>query len=611
MKKTKPNKRWPILSGMALLIVVVLAMIWHQRPASDESEVRVSNPSPVGLTWRVGTAQQYKVQFDSSMLMNSLGASGAQAMRVQMNCLLDLRTLDVGDESALVGMRLSAIELQVNGNSDPETNRALTAPFRVRYASGGIPEAFEFPTGVTAFHRSMLKNLVRTFQVTMAEGRTWIVQESNASGSYAAAYRRTTPRRVEKTKSHFRGSPKASMLAGAKIVSTEDVLLDPQRDWIAAMTVDETLRTKGQAGLAMKIENYATLELQSRTQAVPPDTWRFVAAAAPPLTETEKPIPRISPPQAHRQILAALPELDAATEGRTTWIHRLRDLLRVDASLPAMLLEKMKTERISDRTSADLYLALELAGTESAQAALVSVIEDTNWSARDAMRAIVALAGVTQPSPDTIAALWDVVESAPPSEDRQQLVSTATLALGSLGNAMRASNDPEYPILRERLVSGALSGTGSDFYAEERTNYVHALGNTGDASLASEVATFLDDGAPAVRRAAALSLGNLGTDQVAGELMSSFNQESSSAVRGAIAESLVAWTTPSASAMASIGASVRAEPDENTRYNMARFLGANLKNFPENRAILQQLLRTEPSKRIRQNVAETLAAASR
>jgi ribosomal protein S17E len=62
--------------------------------------------------------------------------------------------------------------------------------------------------------------------------------------------------------------------------------------------------------------------------------------------------------------------------------------------------------------------------------------------------------------------------------------------------------------------------------------------------------------------------------------------------------------------MASIGAAVRAESDENTRYNMARFLGANLKDFPENKAILQDLLRTEHSKRIRQHVAEMLASAS-
>jgi hypothetical protein len=93
--------------------------------------------------------------------------------------------------------------------------------------------------------------------------------------------------------------------------------------------------------------------------------------------------------------------------------------------------------------------------------------------------------------------------------------------------------------------------------------------------------------------------------------MSRFNQEKSSRVRGAIAESLVAWTKPSASAMATFGVAVRSEPDENARYNMARFLSANLKKFPENRAVLQDLLLSERSKRIRQDVADSLAVASR
>jgi hypothetical protein len=100
----------------------------------------------------------------------------------------------------------------------------------------------------------------------------------------------------------------------------------------------------------------------------------------------------------------------------------------------------------------------------------------------------------------------------------------------------------------------------------------------------------------------------LGTNQVADELMQRLNQERSSVVRGAIAESLVSWTSPSAPAVASIRTAVRAEPDENTRFNMARLLGKNLATFPENRAVLQDLLRTEQSKRIRQQVAEALAA---
>ena len=46
--------------------------------------------------------------------------------------------------------------------------------------------------------------------------------------------------------------------------------------------------------------------------------------------------------------------------------------------------------------------------------------------------------------------------------------------------------------------------------------------------------------------------------------------------------------------------------DEKTRYNLAVLLANNLEQYPENRPVLQELLRTEKSKRIRQHAADSL-----
>ena len=40
--------------------------------------------------------------------------------------------------------------------------------------------------------------------------------------------------------------------------------------------------------------------------------------------------------------------------------------------------------------------------------------------------------------------------------------------------------------------------------------------------------------------------------------------------------------------------------------NLARLLGDNLAKFPENETVLREMMRSEPSKRIRQNIAEAL-----
>ena len=598
-----------LLGGIVLLLIALLVTLLLPGYSNDEPATVTSNTTPDELRWRVGASQQYQVKTDSTLIMN-MSSGGGQSMRVQLNAVLDMLTLAANTDTTLVGMQLSSVELQVGGKSDAESNRALVVPFRVHFESGGIPKSFEFPAGVSTQHRSMLKNLVQLFQVTIHKGKSWLAQESNASGGYEASYLRTNASNIEKSKSHFVASPTASMLDGAVITSKEVLRLDSQFDWIMEMTIDESLRSGGQPGI--EISNHATLALRRTASAPASSNWDFVATTAPPpKAATTQAIPELSPEEARRKILSSLRSLDAATQGRIVWIHRLRDLLRVDKALPADLLKEMKTRQLSDRTRADLYLALELAGTESAQAALVSVVEDTDWSTRDAMRAIVALAGVVQPEPHTLEALWGMVDSASLEDGRHELVSTATYALGSLGSAMNKANDPGYSALRERLMNGALSRTGTENDIERRTNFVYAVGNTRDASLAGSIVELLDDEAPAVRRATALSLGVLGTNQAAEKLMSRFNQESNSSVRGAIAESLVTWNTPTPSAVVSIRSAVSTEPDENTRYNMARFLGANLDKFPENRRVLQNLLRSEQSKRIRQNVADALAVSNK
>ena len=118
----------------------------------------------------------------------------------------------------------------------------------------------------------------------------------------------------------------------------------------------------------------------------------------------------------------------------------------------------------------------------------------------------------------------------------------------------------------------------------------------------------LNDDAEDVRRAAAISLGQLDTNQAANSLMQKLRHEPSGEVRSAITESLSSWSDPTPQAMATIRNALPNEIDESARYNMARLLANNLDKFPENKGTLQKLLLTEQSKRIRQNVANALAA---
>lgn len=599
MKPIRPS----LLLGFATLLVVALGALGLLERWNNDVENAQPNQSVFELLWRAGTLQQYKVLVDSSFRMDMTGTRAIQSLRLRLEGTLEALTLEVGPDQALVGMRLSAADLQIGGQSDPQTNLALTSPFRVRFSSGGMPVKFEFPAGVSAENREILENLLRMFQAVIRSGKTWVTQETNTSGTYEAVYQRLTATQVEKSKRRFVDPAMGS--AEAEITSSESIRIDAKRDWIAAMAVDEIIRTEGPE---IETTNHATLELQALvTGATAPDEWNFAAAPAPDRVDQGKAAKAaLSAEEAQKQLHADLLALDAAHEGRSTLVHRLRNLLSVHDTLPAVLLELLRTEQLSDPTHAQVFLALELSGTVPAQAALRSVLADESWPSGDALRAIIALGGVANPAGESIEALWDTARNQDPSGEGRQLAGTATLALGSLGNRMNATEASNYSTLRMDLLNGALSNTDPRL----RANYIVAIGNTGDESLAREIVAFLDEKEPRIRSAAAQSLGRLGSDAVADDLIRHFEQESNSVVRGAIAEALASSTTLSEPVTASIRETIRVEPDENSRFHLARVLAQNLEASPKNKVVLQDLLRSEQSKRIRQYVGEMLVSAN-
>lgn len=601
--------RTPLLLGALALAVAVLAglIVLRLGYGGGDSGVAMSlqaDGQAPRLNWRVGSAQQYAVTIESSFLMSMPGGKPNRAMQLRMEGVLAYRTLEVDATGVTAGMRFIAMDMTMDGAGDAGVNRALTTPFRVRFDSSGLPLSFDFPAAVVAAHREVLENLVRMFQVVIDDGDSWQTQESNASGRYEAIYASTSPATLEKNKQRYLQA--GTTAAVPEVVSVEAITLDANRDWISGMVVDETLVTRDPGSPPVTVKNHATIQLQHTQKAPAANTWRFQAAAPPRDEEAPDTLPATSltPEEARRQLAANISALDSTVEGRSILIHRVRDLLLVDDQLPEVLLETMRTGDLTDRTRADLYLAFELAGTPAAQAALGAVLMDTSWPPQDALRAIVALGGVARPTVDTLATLWDLAFSDLADTARRDLPGTATLAIGSLGGTLRSSDDTQYLSVRADLLAGAASASKP----EKRAVFLYALGNTADPdpALQRDIVPYLDDPEPRVRRAAARTLGKLGTDQVAEELMQSVVREGNPEVRASLVEALASWQTPTPAAMEWTRNALVHETDENARLNMAVMLGNNMAQFPENRVLLQAMLETEQSRRIRQQLAELL-----
>ena len=602
-----PRGRQKLLWGAALLVLALAGFLLL--PGQSTHDTVTSETAPSVLQWRVGSSQEYDVVVDSSSLIGITGTSSRQTIDLRMEGVLELTTLEVGPAGALVGMRLSSMAMVIAGRSpDADIHRELTLPFRVRFAPDGRLIAFEFPAALRASTRDVIENLVRMFQVTIREGDHWVARESNASGLYDAEYTRTSPSTIVKNKQRYVDSATSTAPVPTQVTSMESIRIGVKQDWIVRMSVEETLITRYSNGPFSEVSNRASLQLRSTgsSSGAAADNWNFAAAAAPALTRSPvvPALPALSPDEAIQEFHSNISSLDRSVDERVTFIHRLRDLMLMDARLPRMLLETLRDEQLGDRTRADLYLALQLAGTPEAQEVLNSVVADTNLSALDASRAIVALGAVENPSVETFEILWDTARSGTIEGSRRDLPATAALALGSLGKDLRSAEDADYSTLRADLLDGASSASD----AHQRAAFLLALGNTADPdpSMRSDIVPFLNDPAPEVRSAAANALGRLGTNQVADNLVRSFERERNSVVRGSIAEALATWQSPSPLAMESFRTAIHSEADEKVRYNLALLLAGTMERFPENRIALQKLLHTERSKRIRQQVADSL-----
>jgi len=599
---------------LLLFISVSAGVLWFLQGSLSVKNELEQNELHV-FRWEAGASQRYRVTMDSSSRLNMYGTNNRQNVQVKVRSLLDLITLEVNENNARVGIQLSDVHINISGQSDPTMNRMLERPFRVHFTTGGVPDKFEFSEGLTGQEQSMLENIVRTFTVSLpkpsipvnsipAYKQSWVAKENNSSGQYLATYQRVSPTQLEKTKGRFVSVSSSPMLKKATITSKETIQFNEKISWISSMSVDETLQTPGKHGPTLHINNHAQLDFISSNQTtIPNSRWNFVAATRQPvLLKSAGSKPRLSFEEARHKLIVELPALDAAIEARTKHIHTLRDLLQVDGRLPAILLEQMQTQEFSDRTRADLYLALELAATEQAQAALTQVMTSPEWTTRDALRATVALAGINNPSVDTVKELWDTAYT-----DRPQISNTATYTLGSIGSRMKAGNHPDYPALREELISGAHNNSST----QQQVTFIYALGNTRDIEVVSNVSAFLDNDQPDIRRAAALSLGLMSSEQSAMELASRFEHEKSSGVRGAMADSLSRLPLADNSVlMASMSKAIQTETDESARYSMANYMGTNLVKHPEYKPVLQNLIRTEPSKRVRQVIGDALALHS-
>lgn len=592
-----PNRIVLVVGASLLLAAALLVVPWSAVAPADAAGAG-------SLRWREGHTQRHRLVVDCTVQFGGDAASHGPPVQQVVRGELAVQTLAVTADTVLLGLQLDPLAVHTNEQRSPDDERWLGTPFRLRLRPDGAMLGTEFPDGVPADHAALLEELVRTFQVTVQDGERWTSRETHATGRYRVDYERQAPEQLRRTKVAYEAGPADDP---ARVIdvphSTAEITFGPDADWLAAMRVDETLATRDASGLAFRSHTRAELVLLPVTLATAVTPARFDFVAVPPqprgVAEAIARQADVTQDELAAAIATILGELDHARDGRTTWVHRLRDLLRADDRTAALLLAALQAGAFAERTRADAFLAFELGGTEPAQQALAQVAAANAWSTADRLRAVIALGGVERPSSATLDALWQATQQRQDPTGRE-LADTALLALGALGSSL--PRDARYTNLCDGLRAIAYGGAD----AGERSCALAAIANTGDAALAPDVQPLLDAAEPAVRRAAVKAYGTLAPAAAAAEFGPRLASERASTVRAALAASLRTMPNPEPAVLAAVRTQLVQEVDASARLDLARCLGRHLDD-PANEAALRTVFAHETTPQLRREIGEMLA----
>ncbi len=562
----------------------------------------------VRLSWMPGARQTYRVVVDAAIDMALAGEGEWARLTQRLEGVLHMRVFESGLDRALVGFQFLPVALDLSGQSNPDVDALLSLPFLTAFDANGRPESFRFPAGMPTLARGILEEAVRTFQVVVSEDAagSWTTSEDHATGRYLAHYSLGRDGVLWKKKTDYVSVRSEAMAASpgsasARLHSSSIAIrISPSASWLGSVQIREELSLLAETRAFARSSTQATLErvplaepagLALHAASAPQDLLKRHATAPSPAGQG---IQRMDDATVRRELDGTVGRFGKDGKWDVTLIDRLVDLLRGHPQGIGHLLEILADPGTSDLQATALLHVLELVGTPEAQEALVGVVEDPSHRGPNRTRAIINLGAVAEPTGETIRALWDVADDRG-GEDAMERADTAVLALGRIGNTVRTGEAEGYDELRDGLRS--ILGGPRDV-REERIA-VLAIGNTYDDELGRETVAHLQSPSELVRGAAAKSLAKTKPVEAFEVLKRQLAVEEDPTVRASIVASLNQIGEADPSSLTLVHGLVSGEPGAAARYEMVRYLGSNLSQFPQARATLQAISLVDSSDKVR------------
>jgi hypothetical protein len=579
----------------ALLAAAVLALVLLPGRRDPAGAPRAVAPAPAGAPPGAGGASataSYRWE-----LAASAGPRSGPREETTITGTLNAR-ITTASERRQIAFQLSGLSVQVGGRREAELERAYQRPFVLEIDDRGRFGPSRFDPAIPPRERAVLDAAIRLLQVVLPTGdeARWETREADGVGEYDAAYVREAHGGVTKRKLRYGATRGATPLSARVVASELRAELAPGPGWLRRAAGSERLDlAAGDGGVLASTSTRFTLEPSPAPVDPNLAVWRdrpFEGTGVAVDGRGPSAWDAAAVARARDRFQRQGTTLDGLLAGLGThdvrdaaFAHELAEFLRAFPEEAHRATARLGT--LADLEAAVLLSVLELAGTPEAQDALVRLASSPGASRANRLRAVAGLAGVAEPTGDTLAALERLSATPRRTADDAELASASLLAYGALagraGDALRGG-------AMSRLEATAREAPT----AEEARVALRALGNARLPPPLDLLTTRLASPDPGVREAATELLAQRPEAATAETLRSLFEHDPAAPVRRSALLALASHPSgDGANAAVADALAAGREEDPSVRVEMARFLAGRIPRIPENRQLLLRELQRE------------------
>lgn len=444
---------------------------------------------------------------------------------------------DPGAGAATVSLR----DVVVEAGEQESVLRLLEAPARVDVDRRCRVLRFHFAAGLAPAAKDQWKLLASLGELLLPgedDGEQWQRRQEDPTGTAVVRYQRPAADRLVKEKLGYEAL--AARGGGARMVAE-----------VGASRTEARFSPQGRLGSVTGVEALSLIDADSgrpmaeaRTRfawALAPDREADVSAPGP-LAAASAGMALTQPEARHFDAFEGPPPktLEAAKRlfeqeleraGLRAALGVLVPFLRAHPDAAFALLDELRNRAFSREAHRHAFLALELARTPEARAALASALNDASFETGDRLRAAVALPDAGKPE-----ASVDAIRTASHDAD-PEVAGASRLALG------RVAGRSDLPAPERRQIVDELEQSlNTAETLNDQVLAMEALANTGDPAVGAALRPHLEAADPLLRAAAAEGLRSLEASWELDRVLDLLASEASVPAQRALAELLATRT---------------------------------------------------------------------